>query len=124
LTDHLNEKAESLAKERVLIEIKQSLAMTLYDYAVHGWLEKLQNLNKTNPFILLSNYRSVPVNYRGEVILVEDQEKDGWYFEKSSGEVVYISKSKVKQVYVLNYVKLSSNEAGHLQINQIDPRVR
>jgi hypothetical protein len=120
-TEHLTEKANMISKQRVLIDIKYTLAMTLYDYAVQRRLADFPLLDNSNPFELMKNYRSIPENYWGEVFKVDEPDRDGWYFESSSNRVVYYSKKKGKELYVIDYIKEGDNKAGGLQIIEIIP---
>lgn len=89
VTDKLSRQAEEIAKDQVLIEIKQALSMMLYDYAVKGRLAELANYKEGNPFFPLETYRQLPRNYRGTISSINDLEVSGWYFDLASKRAIY-----------------------------------
>ena len=100
-TDQLSEKAEIIARDRVISDIKHSLAMMLYDYTIKGKTEELQKFDEGNPFVPLAIYRGLPVNYQGAKVESPDSPEQGWYFDLSLKQVIYInSKSEFEKFYI------------------------
>lgn len=88
-TDHLSEKAERVAAERVVTDMRQALSMMLYDYAIKGQLADLQKFDRENPFVPLAIYRSLPRIYHGVVSDLNIISVPGWYFDRSEKFAIY-----------------------------------
>ena len=125
-TEKLSQQAEEVAKDQVLVEMKQALAMMLYDYAIKGQLMALEKFDRENPFVPLAIYRELPKNYKG-AINSERQLKDvGWYFDLNTKVAIYkFSDNQIplsKYVLKFEYDDLNSdgvfsnNDAGYLQV--------
>ncbi|MCP4077962.1 MAG: hypothetical protein GY744_17465 [Gammaproteobacteria bacterium] len=100
-TEHLSAKAGVIARDRVLSDIKYSLAMMLYDYTIKGKTEELQSFDDGNPFVVLAIYRGLPGNYRGAKAEFPENPEPGWYFDLSLKQVVYINnKSEFEKFYI------------------------
>ncbi|MCP4490776.1 MAG: hypothetical protein GY820_26205 [Gammaproteobacteria bacterium] len=84
--------------------IQSSLAVAFASYAVEGTLDKLNGLNRGNPFRHLEVLNMVPNNYVGEI---EGEGSGlinaGWYFDLESGETLYKTYSDKK---VLRFIQL------------------
>ena len=103
-TDHLSAKAEIIARDRVISDIKYSLAMMLYEYTIKGKAEELQKFDEGNPFVALAIYRSLPVNYRGAKAKIPDSPEKGWYFDLSLKQVIYISSISEVEKFQLKFL--------------------
>ncbi len=88
-TSKLSQQAEVVAKDWVIVEVKQALAMMLYDYAIKGQLNDLQNFDRENPFVPLAIYRELPKNYRGTINSENQIKEYGWYFDLINREMIY-----------------------------------
>lgn len=88
----LSARAEEIARQQVVNQIRQSLAMLVYDYAIKSQQEHLPGFDQHNPFIPLAMYSSLPTNYHGEVErVVQSHDLPGWYFERRSRKAIYLS---------------------------------
>ncbi len=125
-TDKLSLQAEEVAKDQVLVEIKQALAMMLYDYAIKGQLLALEKFDRENPFVPLAIYRELPKNYKGAVKSESELVGLGWYFDLNAKMAIYkfsdnqtpLSKYVMKFEYddLDNDGVFGNNDAGYLQI--------
>ena len=88
-TQKLTRQAEEIAKDQVLVEIKQALSMMLYDYAIKGRLAELSKFEDGNPFSPLQTYRQLPQNYHGTVRSEKEIKVNGWYFDSTNRTVIY-----------------------------------
>lgn len=117
-TSHLSDKVEVLARERVITDIKQSLAMMLYDYSIKGKQQQLEQFHQDNPFVPLAIYRTLPRNYHGVVSRITNGKlNNGWYYERKSKKVIYLALSGKRYEYVMRYVR--SDSIGQLQLQKI-----
>lgn len=116
-TDQLSAKAEIIARDRVISDIKHSLAMMLYDYTIKGQKESLRKFDQENPFVPLAIYRSLPANYRGVTVDLRVGETEGWYFVKKSKRLVFISKKGSRQYFLMRYIV--ENNVGRLKLERI-----
>lgn len=88
-------KKLAITTEKVSIQqtkniINSSLAVVFASYAVKGELDRLNELNGGNPFVLMAEYDLVPKNFLGEVELGDiDDLEPGWYFDILSRKVFY-----------------------------------
>ena len=87
--DEISLETEKIAKQQVIINIKNALAIQLYDYAIKRKLADLPTLHRENPFIPLAIYRSLPSNYYGAVGGSADIQNHGWYFDLSKRRIIY-----------------------------------
>lgn len=92
-TDKLGQQAEEVAKDQVIAEMKQALAMMLYDYAIKGQLADLSQFDRENPFVPLAIYRELPKNYRGTISGSSEIGEFGWYFDINLRETIYVFSS-------------------------------
>jgi len=118
-TEHLSEKAESIARDRVITDIRYSLAMMLYDYTIQGKQDGLKKFNNENPFIPLAIYRSLPGNYRGVISELSTNIDDGWYFVKSSRTVIYTNFNGDRQMFTLKYYQNEAGAVGQLKLEEV-----
>lgn len=116
-SNHLSEKAQLIARDQVITEIKYSLAMLLYDFTIEGKQDDLVKYKQANPFIVMGDYRAVPQNYHGEVSELDANARNGWYFEQNARKAVYVSGNN-REYYFLDYSK-EEGGVGRL-ILQID----
>ncbi len=114
LSNHLSEKAQLIARDQVITDIKYSLAMALYDFTIKGKQDKLVMYKNGNPFDLMRDYSVIPLNYHGETSGLGLDVKDGWYYDYKNQRVVYTTKGK-RQLYVMDYVK-EKNGVGRLEL--------
>lgn len=121
-TASLSSRAEQVARQRVITEIRQALAMMLYDYAIKGQLEDLKSFDRKNPFVPLAIYRQLPKNYHGAVSNVAEIKSPGWYFELNTGLVIYKSADdalpvqKFEMVYEVDDLEINP---GYLAIKKV-----
>ncbi len=102
-SQYLTQKADMVARDRVLSEIRQAMAMLLYDYAVQGKLEQLQKLDRENPFTLMAAYRALPKNYKGAVSAPASVLEPGWYFNLATRQVIWRSRDDKQLSYALEF---------------------
>lgn len=120
-TQHLSEKAEAIARDRVVSDIKYSLAMMLYDYTIKGKQHELKAFDRENPFIPLAIYRSLPRNYRGATAEVLAHSDDGWHFELKTKNSIYLTRKGDMSIYVMRYIEDELGGVGSLQLNEKKP---
>ncbi len=102
-SQYLTGKAEQVARERVITEIRQAMAMMLYHYAVKGKLGELQKFDRDNPFTLMAAYRPLPLNYHGAIKKQHAEMPAGWYFDLSTRRVLWVGLSRQRQYYELRF---------------------
>jgi hypothetical protein len=115
-SEGLSQKAESIANEQVLNDIKYSLAMLLYEQAIKGERQGLIKFDGENPFIVLAKYRSLPGSYHGAIDEYSSNLKSGWYFEKKEKVAILILSNGQVFRYVLKYIKNEKDTAGMLML--------
>jgi hypothetical protein len=122
VTNGLSDKAEAIAQQRVLTDIKYALSMMLYDYTIQGKQQQLKQFDKENPFVFLAIYRSLPTNYQGVIpSLTPRHDKSGWYFDQKTRWVTYIAMNAERHQYVLEYSALDVDSLGLLQLQPVIP---
>ena len=90
--ENLAVEADRVARDRVINDIRGSLAMMLYDYSIKGQLKDLVKFDGENPFVILAIYRSLPSNYRGTIeSALENHTQQGWYFDLNDRQVIFVS---------------------------------
>lgn len=129
-TARLGQRVEEIAKEQVIIEVKQALAMMLYDFAIKGRLSELSKFNEDNPFVPLAIYRDLPKNYFGTIGSETEIKHSGWYFDIAHRTAVYrysghrIEDNRYKMT--LEFEDLNEDgvydtgDVGYLAINKSD----
>ncbi|MBT3206163.1 MAG: hypothetical protein HOM14_05485 [Gammaproteobacteria bacterium] len=113
-TEHLTGKTDQVAKDRVISGIKHSLAMMLYDYTIQGRLEELKGFDKGNPFVPLAIYRTLPENYHGALSVFPEVPDAGWYFDKQSKRLVFVSLDGDHSSFEMIFSKGREDEVGQL----------
>lgn len=73
----------------VLEQIKTGVNFEMVNRLAAGRHQEIRNLEGSNPMLLLIE---APSNYRGELERVTDavERRNSWYFETSTGELVYV----------------------------------
>lgn len=127
-TSALTDRAEEVAKDMVVVELKQAMAMMLYDFAIKGQLQELSKFHRENPFVPLAAYRWLPDNYHGTILNRSDINYAGWYFVTSERVVVYHYADRERPLHQLimefKFEDLDGNdlfdqgETGYLQISE------
>lgn len=82
--------AERASYYAILDQLKISLNFEMYSKLANAEDARLRQLEGTNPMDLLLE---TPGNYRGELEEVTDtniEHRNSWYFERSTGELVYV----------------------------------
>ena len=113
-TEHLTQKTDQVAKDRVISGIKHSLAMMLYDYTIQGKLDELKEFDQGNPFVPLAIYRSLPENYHGALSVFPEAPDAGWYFDKQSKRLVFIDLEGGQSSFEMIFSKGSEGDVGQL----------
>ena len=113
-TEKLSQRSEVIAKDQVVVAIKQALAMMLYDYAIKGQLQELDKFDKENPFVPLAIYRGLPENYRGTISDSSEIGDFGWYFDINLREAIYVFSNdrSPSQRYIMNFKFEDQNGDG------------
>lgn len=127
-TRDLGRRVETVAADRVVTEMRQALAMMLYDYAIQGRLNELERFDRENPFVPLSIYRDLPTNYHGVVSDAGGIAESGWYFDRAERVAVYRHRDpdrpdrKLSLVFVFEDLdgdrRYGSGEVGYLSIEK------
>ncbi len=122
-------KADAVARDRVITDIRGSLAMLLYDYSIQGRLHDLNSFDGENPFVILAIYRNLPINYRGTLAEMRQNMEPGWYFDLSMRLAVFVSKDQhidqYRMVFVFNdrdsdgFFDLRKDGAGQLELKKV-----
>jgi hypothetical protein len=79
-TDGMTEQVDLIASQKMVNEINVALALVVYNLAVNNSLEKLNDLNKSNPFNYLALNQSLPDNYFGVIDSDEKIDRNGWFY--------------------------------------------
>lgn len=82
--------AERASYFAILDQLKIAVNFEMYTRMARGDFTGIQGLEGTNPMALLLE---TPRNYRGELAVVTDrniERRGSWYFETSTGELVYV----------------------------------
>lgn len=111
-TQTLTKKSDEIARDLVLTEIRQALAMMLYDYAVKGKLVQLQKFDRENPFTLMNLYRPLPQNYHGTVAKSAPDLVPGWYFDLADHQALWVGLDGRRQSYRVEFDYADSNDNG------------
>lgn len=114
-TRSLSEKAELIARDRVISDIRYSLAMMLYDYTIKGKSHELEKFDMENPFVALAIYRSLPGNYKGVVDKLSSNNSAGWYYENTSKLAVYIGNLEKRKAFMVSYQEGEVDKVGALK---------
>ena len=115
-TNNLSNQAEIVARNQVEANIRYSLSMMLYDHTIKGQQQALIKFDQGNPFIPLAIYRSLPLNYQGEVEKLAGDAFPGWYFEKDREVAAYVGLDNQKMFYRMRYVKDETTGLGLLEL--------
>ena len=108
----LTKKTEEVARDLVVTEIRQALAMMLYDYALKGKLAQLQKFDRENPFTLMAAYRPLPLNYKGALVTSKPELAAGWYFDLISRRALWVAHDKRREFYQLRFEFNDRNQNG------------
>jgi len=127
-TSQINADVERIAAENVVTEMRQALAMMLYDYAVKGRLADLQTFDRKNPFVPLAIYRALPQSYQGAVASSNSISGQGWFFDLAEQVAIYRFKNgeQADQRFIMVFVfedrdgdhKYSPGEVAYLTIER------
>jgi hypothetical protein len=81
--------AERANFQAVLEQMKTGVTLAMAARVARGGAAEVQELAGTNP---MDNMLEGPSNYLGELEVVDDsvRRRNAWYFEKTSGELVYV----------------------------------
>ena len=88
-TTAVQRRVEEVARDQMVVSIKQALSTMLYDYAIKGQLKDLQLFDHENPFVPLAIYRELPKNYHGTIRARSEIKQSGWYFDLTKRVAVY-----------------------------------
>jgi hypothetical protein len=99
----LAQKTDEVARDIVVTEIRQALAMMLYDYALKGRLAQLQKFDRENPFTLMAAYRPLPLNYKGALVRVSPELPAGWYFDLIARRALWVAHDGQREYYQLRF---------------------
>ncbi len=99
----LTTRVDRAARDRVISEIRQGLAMLLYAYAIKGRLADLQSLDQQNPFSLIAAYRPLPSEYKGARSRLQKNPPAGWYYDLTMRQVIWVALDGQHQVFVLRF---------------------
>ncbi len=70
--------------------INSTLMVVFASYAVTGELERLNELNGSNPFEYLEKYSLLPATYRGDIGVDKSKNSTpGWYYDRVNGLAIY-----------------------------------
>jgi hypothetical protein len=103
-TEQMTGKMDLIARQQVVNEINVALALVVYNLAVNNKLEKLNDLDKSNPFDYLALNQSLPNNYFGVVDRDEKIDRNGWFYAISKKQAVYNSRQGIKHWYQLSLI--------------------
>jgi len=120
--DKLSNRVEEIARESVITDIKYSLSMLLYDLAIKKNLNDIEKFTNQNPFDQLKKYRSLPVNYQGEITTDNRFKAEGWYFDEMETEVVYLAGNGNKIIYKIHFIE--EGGLGRLDIYKEKAEIR
>jgi len=112
-TQSLTRQADRVARDRALSEIRQALAMMLYDYAIKGKLADLQKFDSENPFSLMAAYRPLPAEYKGAKATLKPGLEAGWYFDLKTRRVIWVALDGSRQKYQLHFEYEDVNRNNH-----------
>ena len=108
----INEQFERVAVEKTISDINSSLSLVLYKYVTEKQIDKLAELEKQNPFIYLSIFSSIPLNYKGTIGNGDnDLEKYSWYFNIESRQIIYTSRNG-KRSFAISFEYDDRNNDG------------
>ena len=108
----MTEQVDLIASQKMVNEINVALALVVYNLAVNNSLEKLNDLNKSNPFNYLALNQSLPDNYFGVIDSDEKIDRNGWFYSKLKKQVVYNSKQGIKYWYQLSLIFNDMNNSN------------
>lgn len=111
-SQYLTQQTDRVARDRVISEVRQALAMMLYDYAVKGKLQQLQRFDRENPFTLMAAYRPVPKAYLGTLVDEPAKLSAGWYYDLSRRQVIWQARDGERQHFVLRLDYQDGNHNG------------
>jgi len=114
---HLNEGIRQAAKKKTLNEINSALALTLYQLAIDSELDKLSQVENSNPFDFLVLYQTLPINYFGAVkhLQAEELKTTGWYFNINTKRVIYVGTPTGVETYRLAFDYEDKNNSGQFE---------
>ncbi len=118
-TADLEDKAEALARDKVIRELNTLLSFHLYQSTISGKLDDLQLIHLGNPFVVLAgqNY-SVPVDYKGELTIGKRPSKRGWYFDSMKKDIFYWDNGIFLRRHQLRFTYNDSNGSGRFEASQ------
>lgn len=111
----LTEKAEKIAKQHILTDIKYSLAMMHYEYSIKRKSNNLIKFHQKNPFVPLSIYRKAPKNYAG-IIDTKLAKENQWFYDGSLKMAAY---KKGEEIQYWQMVYIVKNKIGRLELQEI-----
>ena len=127
-TAAVQQRVEEIARDQVVVNMKQALSMMLYDYAIKGKLKDLQHFDQENPFVPLAIYRELPSSYHGTINSGTSLKEYGWYFDQVNRVAIYkfsdgaLPIQKFKMVFGFEDLDgdgaYGTNEVGYLKIEK------
>ena len=119
--DRLEEDVRTVAVVKTINEINSALALTLYQHAVEGRLDDLPLLEGENPFVFLSIYKQLPVNYRGSVRnSTSERVINSWYYNLDARRVTYQAETGVREfALVFQYKDRNNNGVFDASIDAV-----
>lgn len=121
-TDNISVATEKASIQQTKNIINSTLAVVFAKFAVKGELERLNELNGSNPFEYLEKYSLLPPTYQGEIGV--DNPKDsvpGWYYDRLNGLALYKTFHDDKVYYfriVLNYRDVDGSGRFEAEIDE------
>ena len=127
-TATIKQRVEEIARDQVIVNMKQALSMMLYDYAIKGQLKDLQLFDQENPFVPLAIYSELPKNYHGTIHSKSEIKQSGWYFDLNKRVAVYrfsdngLALQNYKMIFEFEDIDgdgvYGPNEVGYLKIEK------
>jgi len=89
-TNRISVSLEKTSVQQTKNIINSTLAVVFANFAVKGELERLNELNGTNPFEYLEKYSLLPATYRGDIGVDKSKNSTpGWYYDGANGLTIY-----------------------------------
>lgn len=90
-TDKISRETEKAAIQQMKNNINSTLVIVFATYAVKDELDRLNELNGSNPFIIMSEYNRMPETYKGRLLVNQNLEDlaPGWYYDKLNRRTIY-----------------------------------
>jgi hypothetical protein len=121
-TNGISASLEKTSIQQTKNIINSTLGVVFATYTVKGHLERLNEVDGSNPFQYLEIYSAVPATYRGEVD--GDDLKDsvpGWYYDGANGQALYKTIYDDKVYYftiVLDYRDVDNSGRFEAEIDE------